>query len=546
MGIRTGFLLLLTALLSNASCAKTFEGKFEETHHTEGKYVYLFGTPTDSAVEEWVGTEIVDSALVTNGKFSFDLGKQKKFNFYRLQRKSGFLDYFFYTGEDRTKVYSSDRHGILKDTMPTTKMDRLYKDYRTLYLRKNFNQNDKRELIDSLISDTDKELGLYMACFFSSTAPTLYKNTPMLKYPQMMEIYKHVPDELKSSNWYNVFGKYIAEAKEKYVEPEGYRINGYCNRVKNGKAVLALPRKGTHDRIEPVDTVDITNGHFTFEGKLDHPLYAMVKIVGTIGNVQVILDNSDIDLELYTGTMSFRYKDSWMVEKLFSHGYNTRIVGGAAQDEFNEFGGVSGKDPEEIREWIKSHSKSYAALDYISIKMIATGAIDLLQSYMNCFDSSMKETIAYKYILEKIQIRENTEVGVQAPSFTLPSIDGKKIKLKKYKGKIVLIDFWASWCGPCKEEMPHIRAIHEEFKDKDVVVISISSDRNLDDWKKAVKDMKMDWLQLSSKGSTVSKEYGVQGIPHVILIDEKGEIYANKLRGAAIRQNVVSLINKRK
>lgn len=120
------------------------------------------------------------------------------------------------------------------------------------------------------------------------------------------------------------------------------------------------------------------------------------------------------------------------------------------------------------------------------------------------------------------------EQGAAAPKFTLKDVSGKRISLSHFKGKVVYIDIWASWCGPCLKEMPYIKALKEKYKDKELEVVSISIDTNEKAWLKIIKDMKLTGVQLidsiGSEKSKIAKDYHIAGVPHFVLIDKYGKI----------------------
>ena len=124
--------------------------------------------------------------------------------------------------------------------------------------------------------------------------------------------------------------------------------------------------------------------------------------------------------------------------------------------------------------------------------------------------------------------------GTVAPEVTLPSADGKMISLSSLKGKYVLLDFWASWCGPCRGENPNVVAAYEKFKDKNFTILGVSLDNNKEAWEKAIKDDGLTWTQVSDlKGwsSAAVTAYAVHSIPTNFLIDPRGRIIAHDLRG---------------
>ncbi|MEM1357505.1 MAG: TlpA disulfide reductase family protein [Bacteroidota bacterium] len=135
-------------------------------------------------------------------------------------------------------------------------------------------------------------------------------------------------------------------------------------------------------------------------------------------------------------------------------------------------------------------------------------------------------------------------IGAEAPDFTGLDPEGQEISLSDLRGKVVLIDFWASWCGPCRKENPNVVKMYAKYKDQGFEILGVSLDNTKSRWLKAIEDDKLTWLHVSDlKGwrSAFAQQYGVSSIPQTILLDKAGNILARNLRGAGLEQKLAEI-----
>jgi peroxiredoxin len=183
--------------------------------------------------------------------------------------------------------------------------------------------------------------------------------------------------------------------------------------------------------------------------------------------------------------------------------------------------------------FIESYPDSLESAHALSVMATTFGKKKTSELFSN-LTQRVKDSEDGKMISKYLSINKDPGIGDHFIDFEMLSPEGETRKLSKFKGKVILLEFWASWCGPCQREMPNLKKVYEEFHNDGFEVFAVSFDEDKDSWTKAIEKGKLNWChvsELKSIGNTAGLIYGVYGIPANFLINEDGIIIARDLRG---------------
>jgi len=190
----------------------------------------------------------------------------------------------------------------------------------------------------------------------------------------------------------------------------------------------------------------------------------------------------------------------------------------------------------EIEKFVRNNTESLAALFFID-RLEYSVYPEVNELYSESIYKKYPKNIHVQKYHERIKNEMKMGIGKAAPEISLPDTSGTIVNLSDYKGKVVIIDFWASWCSPCRKEMPHMKTLYAKYHEKGLEIFGVSLDKTAAAWKGYIIKEKLPWIQVSDLkgwGSIGAKIYSVSSIPHLVLIDKDGNLIARNLRGAAL------------
>lgn len=345
----------------------------------------------------------------------------------------------------------------------------------------------------------------------------------------------------------------------------GYRLTGTAVGAEDGDTVVLTTYE--HGELDTFATTIVKDGKFKFTGTQDTAAMRLV-IWSSNSNPDlhiatwVALENADIHVELDTAAnAAAKVTGTPANEALTRLGETERTINQRGEEIYKVF-----QDPEATDEQQAEAQKKIEALQEECVKIYKTfitenignvAGVNYLQQYAPILDdkdvAELLEKVPEQYVNESIvkmretyRIKAQTAVGKPVQDITADTPEGAQLSVSQVAkdAKVLLIDFWASWCGPCRAEMPNVKATYERFHSQGFEIIGVSLDSDAQSWKSAIAELGMTWPQISDlKGwqSQGAATYGVQAIPATVLVKD-GTIVARELRGEELAAKVEELL----
>ncbi|MFZ9718390.1 MAG: redoxin domain-containing protein [Chitinophagaceae bacterium] len=319
----------------------------------------------------------------------------------------------------------------------------------------------------------------------------------------------------------------------------------------------------------------VVNGKFTIAGKLEAPMVATLMIQkekqtdsdradAWANMLTLFLDTGRIVVKTTTTLQLAQVSGTKVVNEMATYQQATaslRNIEGELNKKYtqynsekNEVGAAKLLDLYnqltelyyiEQKAFVEKHPASPVSLHMV--KESLGYALDAAKA-MPLFDllqANVKESKVGKEIAAQIDLGKKSMMGAVAADFSQPDTSGNQITLSSLRGKYVLLDFWASWCGPCRAESPNLVKAYQQYHAKGFTIFSVSLDQNRKNWIKAIQEDGYTWPQagdMKGWGNAAARDYGVQGIPFNVLLDANGVVVARNLRGDALAQKLKELI----
>jgi len=341
-----------------------------------------------------------------------------------------------------------------------------------------------------------------------------------------------------------------------FGQSKGFVINGNIKGLADGEARLVHPQ----DQKMTIASGQAKEGVFTISGSVPEPGLYFLVLHGE-QPIYVYLENSNMQVTgTKTGIKSLKiegsaaHKDFDQFQKVFNPLFAEINVAASnlqqsgypnKEAEMRRYDSLVKRIQSEVESFVAQKKSSYVSPFVILVTSQLTEDPSVLKNYFEMLDAPVRQSAMGRNLQQVIANASIGAVGSPSIDFAQNDTEGRPVSLASFKGKYVLVDFWASWCRPCRQENPNVVKAYNKFKDKNFTVLGVSLDQDKAAWVKAIEKDNLAWTQVSDLlgwNNAVAQLYRVQSIPQNFLIDPDGKIIAKDLRGEDLEKRLCEIL----